>query len=206
MAETFDSIKVVNQDGTHELDVRNVPRVQRLELFKSRVAVELSQAERKYVNPADLDLFVFSEKMEDGDRTLADYGLKDEQPTDLLRATQGAIVTRIDHFNGARNRTQSSAPSNNTEANLPPYPGLPGKTLDNVFVKLDHRTITLHGLTTNSTIQDLYDKLKEETKISQANTGLIFGSKTLKTSLTFQDVGIGNDSTIFVFDKLPGGC
>ena len=66
MAENFESIKVVTQDGAHELDVRNVPRVQRLELFKSRVAVELSQSERKYINPADLDLFVFSEKMEDG--------------------------------------------------------------------------------------------------------------------------------------------
>ncbi len=65
MAETFGSIKVVTQDGNHELDVKDVPRAQRLENFKSRVAVELGQSERKYINPADLDLFVFSEKMED---------------------------------------------------------------------------------------------------------------------------------------------
>jgi hypothetical protein len=40
--------------------------VQKFENFKSRVAVELGRSERKYVNPGDLDLFVFSEKMEDG--------------------------------------------------------------------------------------------------------------------------------------------
>ena len=69
---------------------------------------------------------------------------------------------------------------------MPPYPGPApeiGKALDNVFVKLDHRTINLHGLTTTSTIQEVYDKLKAETKISQANTGLIFGSKELKPGL-----------------------
>ena len=66
----------------------------------------------------------------------------------------------------------------------PPTRGPPtGTPLDNVFVKLDHRTINLHGLTTTSTIQDVYDKLKEETKISQANTGLIFGSKELRPGL-----------------------
>ena len=71
MTETFGSIKVVTQDGSHELDVRDVPRAQRLELFKSRVAVQLSQSERKYINPADLDLFVFSEKMEDGGTSMS---------------------------------------------------------------------------------------------------------------------------------------
>ncbi len=97
---------------------------------------------------------------------------------------QGAIVTRIDHFNGTRTRPQSTTTNSVADASLPPYPGLPGKVLDNVFVKLDHRTLCLQGLTSNSTIQDLYDKLKQETKISQANTGLIFGSKTLKTTLS----------------------
>ena len=65
MADTFGSIKIVTQDGNHEIDVKDVPRAQRFENFKSRVAVELSQSERKYISPADLDLFVFSEKMED---------------------------------------------------------------------------------------------------------------------------------------------
>jgi hypothetical protein len=66
MADTFASIRIVTQDGSHELDIKDVPRVQRFENFKSRVAVELGRSERKYVNPGDLDLFVFSEKMEDG--------------------------------------------------------------------------------------------------------------------------------------------
>ncbi|OCT45302.1 hypothetical protein CLCR_06167 [Cladophialophora carrionii] len=197
MADTFGSIRIVTQDGSHELEIKDVPRAQRFENFKSRVAVELGRAEKRYVNPGDLDLFVFSEKMEDKDRTLADYGIKD-----------GAIVTRIDHFNGTNRRAQTnSTPNlNPDQASLPPYSGPPtGKALDNVFVKLDHRTINLHGLTTTSTIQELYDKLKEEAKVSQANTGLIFGSKELRPNLTLRDVAIDNNSTIFVFDKLPGG-
>lgn len=65
MAETFGSIKVVTQDGNHELDIKDVPRAQKFQNFKSRVAMELARSERKYINPADLDLFVFSEKMEE---------------------------------------------------------------------------------------------------------------------------------------------
>ena len=65
MAEIFGSIKVVTQDGAHEIDIPDVPRFQRLENFKSRVAVELTRLERKYINPGDLDLFVFGEGMED---------------------------------------------------------------------------------------------------------------------------------------------
>jgi hypothetical protein len=94
-------------------------------------------------------------------------------------------VTRIDHFNGTNRRTQTNSAPNTDQTNLPPYPGPPtGKALENVFVKLDHRTINLHGLTTTSTIQELYDKLKEEAKVSQANTGLIFGSKELRPNLS----------------------
>ncbi|EXJ56044.1 hypothetical protein A1O7_08975 [Cladophialophora yegresii CBS 114405] len=119
---------------------------------------------------------------------------------------QGAIVTRIDHFHGTSRRAQTNSTPKPGQADLPPYPGPPtGKALDNVFVKLDHRTINLHGLTTTSTVQELYDKLKKEAKVSQANTGLIFGSKELKPNLTLRDVAIDNNSTIFVFDKLIGG-
>ena len=65
MAETFDSIRIVTQDGSHELAVTEVPRAQRLENFKSRVALELTRTERRYISPGDLELFVFGEGMED---------------------------------------------------------------------------------------------------------------------------------------------
>jgi hypothetical protein len=71
MADTFDSIRIVTQDGADEVVLTDVPRAQKLSNFKSRVAVALTTAQRRYINPADLDLFVFGEAMDDGGKAAA---------------------------------------------------------------------------------------------------------------------------------------
>jgi len=63
--DCFPSIKVVNVDGSHELELTNVPKEQKLDRFKAVLAMRLGHSLKRNVRAQDFELFFFGERMVD---------------------------------------------------------------------------------------------------------------------------------------------
>ena len=61
--DCFTSIKVVNVDGSHELELTNVPKEQKLDRFKAMLAMRLGHSLKRNVRAEDFELFFFGERM-----------------------------------------------------------------------------------------------------------------------------------------------
>ena len=63
--DCYSSIKVVSFDGSHELEIADVPKGQKLDRFKALLALRLGHSLKKNIRAEDFELYLFGEKMTD---------------------------------------------------------------------------------------------------------------------------------------------
>ena len=55
----------------------------------------------------------------------------------------------------------------------------------------------------NGTVQDLRQRIHAETGVLPADQRVVFGGHLLSDEETLRDLGIGNDSTVFMVERIP---
>ena len=55
----------------------------------------------------------------------------------------------------------------------------------------------------DGTVQDLRQRIHAETGVLPADQWVVFGGRLLSDEETLRDLGIGNDSTVFMFERIP---
>lgn len=66
MDDVYNNLVVASIDGQQCVEFSGLSRDMSLTRFKSLVAMRIQKLERKYVNPADLELMAFGEMMTEG--------------------------------------------------------------------------------------------------------------------------------------------
>jgi hypothetical protein len=66
MDDVYNSLKVTSIDGQQCVEFSGLSQSMSLTRFKSLVAIRIQKLERRYVNPADLELMAFGEIMTEG--------------------------------------------------------------------------------------------------------------------------------------------
>jgi hypothetical protein len=82
-----------------------------------------------------------------------------------------------------------------------------GDWLSTIYVKNNSngKTITL-SVEYSDTIETVKQKIEDKEGISAYNQRLITAGKVLQDNQTLGDIGVGNESTIFLITKGAGGC
>ncbi|KAF2674107.1 hypothetical protein BT63DRAFT_473881 [Microthyrium microscopicum] len=185
MDDVFDNINVVSLDGSQKFEFSGLPRQMGLSRFKSLVTMRIQRQEGRYVNPLDLNLM-----------PLSSYNIRDDD-----------TITRVDSAGrdpSIRPPTVVTQDPPNNEIAPPPYEG---RVLKNVFVQDAHRTYTLNDVPVTTSVEQLFERIKNEKAVNTDSVGLIFGGKQLAKgrNLTLADYDIQENSTMVLIVKLPGG-